>query len=158
MCREQATLLPVGKAYTRWPVLTEAAYRPRRYSIERAKLFQAVRDGIYVLLPLGAQDMVDIEAVFQTYQDQKVDLADACLVDLGKREKIRRVFTLTAATSVSTAWPMDGPFSCPPIRPTPYLIASLARCYSETQRFPNRSGPTPQRHVAVDVWPPDGTG
>jgi predicted nucleic acid-binding protein len=93
-CREQAKLLPVGKAYTCWPVLTEAAYRLRRYPIDRAKLFQAVRDGIYVLLPLGAQDMVDIEAVFQTYQDQEVDLADACLVHLANREKITRIFTL----------------------------------------------------------------
>ena len=93
-CRDQAKLLPVGKAYTCWPVLTEAAYRLRRYPTERAKLFQAVRDGLYVLLPLGVNDIADIEAVFQTYYDQDVDLADACLVHLANREKIQRVFTL----------------------------------------------------------------
>lgn len=93
-CREQARNLPVGKACTCWPVLTEAAYRLRRYPRERAKLFEAVRDGIYVLLPLGAQDMADIEAVFRTYHDQEVDLADACLVHLANREKITRIFTL----------------------------------------------------------------
>ncbi|MFO7902837.1 MAG: PIN domain-containing protein [Pirellulaceae bacterium] len=94
MCREQAKLLPVGKAYTCWPVLTEAAYRLRRYPVKRSKLFQAVRDEIYVLLPLGARDMVDIEAVFQTYHDQEVDLADACLVHLANREQITKIFTL----------------------------------------------------------------
>ena len=38
--------------------------------------------------------MVSIHADFQTYQDQEVDLADACLMHLGNREKIRRIFTL----------------------------------------------------------------
>jgi predicted nucleic acid-binding protein len=93
-CREQARNLPVGKAFTCWPVLTEAAYRLRRYPRERSKLFQAVRDGIYVLLPLDAEDMSEIEAVFRTYHDQEVDLADACLVHLANRERITRIFTL----------------------------------------------------------------
>ena len=93
-CREQAKLLPVGKAYTCWPVLTEAAYRLRRYPAERAKLFQAVRKGVYILLPLDVEDMTGVEMVFQTYSDQDVDLADACLVHLANREGIRHVFTL----------------------------------------------------------------
>ncbi len=93
-CREQARLLPIGKAYTCWPVLTEAAYLLRRYPTERGKLFQAVRDGVYVLLPLSADDMADIAMVFQTYDEQEVDLADACLVHLANRENIGRIFTL----------------------------------------------------------------
>lgn len=45
-CVEQAKLLPVGKAYTCWPVLTEAVYRLRHYRTERTKLLEAVRDGV----------------------------------------------------------------------------------------------------------------
>ncbi len=93
-CLEQAKLLPVGKAFTCWPVLTEASYRLRRYPTDRAKLLSAVRDGIYGLLPLHASDLDGIRAVFGTFHDQDVDLADAALVHLANRESMTRVFTL----------------------------------------------------------------
>jgi hypothetical protein len=92
-CVEQAKLLPVGKAYTCWPVLTEAIYRLRHYPIERKRLLEAVRDGIYSLLPLDANDVDGLEAILAKYGDQEVDLADACLVHLANRERIEAVFT-----------------------------------------------------------------
>jgi predicted nucleic acid-binding protein len=92
-CVEQAKLLPVGKAYTCWPVLTEAIYRLRHYSIERKRLLEAVRDGIYSLLPLDSSDVDGLDAIMTKYGDQQVDLADACLVHLANRERIDAVFT-----------------------------------------------------------------
>ncbi|MDZ4659769.1 MAG: PIN domain-containing protein [Bythopirellula sp.] len=92
-CVEQAKLLPVGKAYTCWPVITEAVYRLRKYRSERRKLLEAVRDGIYILLPLDADDIPGLDAVMTKYDDQQVDLADACLVHLANRESIEAVFT-----------------------------------------------------------------
>jgi hypothetical protein len=73
-CREQAKLLPVGKAYTCWPVLTEAAYRLRRYPAQRAKLFQAVREGVYILLPLDVEDMDNNNVkviIYQSISDRR---------------------------------------------------------------------------------------
>jgi predicted nucleic acid-binding protein len=83
-CVEQAKLLPVGKAYTCWPVITEAIYRLRLYPIERKRLLEAVRDGIYSLLPLDSNDVDGLEAIMAKYGDQQVDLADACLVQTAK--------------------------------------------------------------------------
>ncbi len=93
-CSEQAKHLPVGKAYTCWPVITEAAYRLRKHATQRADLLDAVRDGLYLLLPLDGEDIDGIKAVMSTYHDQDVDLADACLVHLADREGIGSVFTL----------------------------------------------------------------
>lgn len=93
-CIEQMNLLPVGKAYTCWPVLTEAAYMLRNRPQQRDDLLQAVIDGGLVLLRLTDRDMEGVRNIFRTYHDQDVDLADACLVHLARREGIRTVFTL----------------------------------------------------------------
>jgi uncharacterized protein len=92
-CVEEAKSLPVGKAYTCWPVITEASYRLRRHRTERTKLLEPVRDGIYIILPLDADDIDDIAAVMLKYEDQEVDLADACLVHLASREGTESIFT-----------------------------------------------------------------
>ena len=42
MCSETARLLPVGKAYTCWPVITEAAYLLRKHPRQRKSLLQAI--------------------------------------------------------------------------------------------------------------------
>lgn len=93
-CIKQMNLLPVGKAYTCWPVLTEAAYMLRNRTPQRDDLFQSVIDGDLVLLRLRERDLEGVRNVFHTYHDQDVDLADACLVHLANREGIRTVFTL----------------------------------------------------------------
>jgi uncharacterized protein len=92
-CIEQAKLLPLGKAYTCWPVITEASYRLRKYPEECTKLLESIRDGVYVLLHLDADDVPGITAIMAKYADQDVDLADACLVHLANRENIEPVFT-----------------------------------------------------------------
>jgi predicted nucleic acid-binding protein len=92
-CVETSKTLAVGKAYTCWPVITEAAYRLRRYPDRRRSLFDAVYNGDFSLSPLTSDDLPSIQMVFVQYHDQEVDLADACLVHLGNREQIETVFS-----------------------------------------------------------------
>lgn len=93
-CVEQLKTLPVGKAYTCWPVVTESAYLLRRHPAQRTKLLQAVAADEFALLPLGGKDLEGIQQVFEKYHDHEVDLADAALVHLAHREGIETVFTL----------------------------------------------------------------
>ena len=93
-CAQQAMTLPVGKAYTCWPVIAEASYLLRAYPRAREQLFQSLQQGVFVLLALTSDDLTGIRQVFSTYDDQEVDLADACLVHLANRENIEIVFTL----------------------------------------------------------------
>jgi len=92
-CAEVAKLLPVGKAYTCWPVVTEAAYLLRKHAQQRSSLLSAVQRGEFALLPLTADDIPAIDQLMSKYHDQQMDLADAALVHLGNREDIRTVFT-----------------------------------------------------------------
>lgn len=92
-CVSQAKVLPVGKAFTCWPVITEASYLLRKYPAQQGLLFSAVHDGEFVLLPLNAEDLPAVQGVFSKYHDQEVDLADAVLVHLADREDISTVFT-----------------------------------------------------------------
>ena len=92
-CRTQAELLPLGKAFKCWPVITEAAYMLRKRPEARDHLLSEVRKEEFILLPLRAPDLDGIQDVFTKYHDQDVDLADAALVHLAERENIRAVFT-----------------------------------------------------------------
>lgn len=93
-CLMQMDQLPVGKAYTCWSVLTEAVYMLRHQPKQRDDLIQSVINGDLVLLSLDEIDLSDIRQSMQTYSDQQIDLADACLLHLANREKIGAVFTL----------------------------------------------------------------
>ena len=93
-CSQQVKDLPVGKTYTCWPVITEAAYLLRRYPAHRETLFAAIADGVFGLLPLESCELPEIQDIFDKYHDQDVDLADAALVHLADRENITTVFTI----------------------------------------------------------------
>lgn len=86
--------LPVGKAYTCWPVVVEASYLLRAYPRERERLFDAIAADEFVLLPLDRDDLLRIRFVLSKYADQQIDLADAALVHLVEREGIGAIFTL----------------------------------------------------------------
>ncbi len=92
-CTQQAATLPVGKTFTCWPVITEAAYLLRRHPKEQQHLLQRVEVGDLIVLPLGPNDVPAIRQILTTYDDQEIDLADACLFHLAAREGIRSVFT-----------------------------------------------------------------
>lgn len=91
--KRQFIELPVGKSFTCWPVITEAAYLSRKYPGQRDRLLDHVAQGSFLLLNLDEQDIPGIQHVLGAYSDQAIDLADAALVYLANREGIRVVFT-----------------------------------------------------------------
>jgi predicted nucleic acid-binding protein len=91
--KRQFAELPVGKSFTCWPVITEAAYLVRRYPSQRDQLLRHVARGIFPLLNLGENDIPEIQHILHSYGDQAIDLADAAIVHLANREGIRVIFT-----------------------------------------------------------------
>lgn len=53
-----------------------------------------VERGVVELLALEARDLSRMRDLMRKYRDLPMDLADAALVAMGEREKIRRIFTL----------------------------------------------------------------
>jgi len=82
---------PLG---TVWPVLTEAMYLLSfSWKAQEALWEMFDRDAI-TLLPLAGEEMSRMRELMKKYRDLPMDLADAALVAVAEREKIRRVFTL----------------------------------------------------------------
>ena len=73
-----ATRALEGPMATVWPALTEAM----------------LEAGALRLLPLDEADTSRIAELMGKYRDLPMDLADAALVRVAEREKLRRVFTL----------------------------------------------------------------
>jgi len=93
-CALQVQSLPFGKAYTCWPVVTEAFYLLRKYPRDQQRLLDALDADEFVLLTLDRSDLQGIRDIIDKYHDQDVDLADAALVQLADREGIDVVFTI----------------------------------------------------------------
>ena len=95
-CVSVAKVLPLGKVYTCWPVLTEAAFLLKKRAGKQIpeELFNTVVSHRIELLTVGWMDLPGIQDVYTKYPDQDVDLADAMLVHLAERENINAVFTL----------------------------------------------------------------
>jgi len=94
VCTEQMASLPVGKVYTCWPVITEAAYMLRKRPEQRTDLLQAVINGELSILRLRDRDIKPVRDIFAKYHDQQIDFADACLLHLADRENIEAIFTI----------------------------------------------------------------
>ena len=94
VCKEAAKQLPVGKAFTCWPVITEAAYLLRRYPDKRDSLLESVEAGEFQLVSLHGSDLPALREIFAKYHDQQIDLADAALLFLADREGLEDVFTV----------------------------------------------------------------
>jgi uncharacterized protein len=93
LAKAQFSELPLGKAYTCWPVITEAMHLIRNYPAQQDRLLARLDAGDYSLLPIGEEDIRAIREVMQNYRDQQVDLADAVLVHLANRDGIDAIFT-----------------------------------------------------------------
>ncbi len=79
---------------TVWPALTEAMYLLRfSWEAQRA-LWEMIESGVVSLLPLDAGDVPRMRELMEKYRDLPMDLADAALVRVAERERLRRVFTL----------------------------------------------------------------
>ena len=80
---------------TVWPVITEAMYLLGQVSWRaQDALWQALE--AIPTLALGDSDAQRMRALMAKYRDLPMDLADAAIVAVAERERIRSVFTLDA--------------------------------------------------------------
>ena len=82
---------PLG---TVWPVLTEAMYLLSFSWEAQTALMEMIEHGAVEILPLGASDIPRIRELMRKYRDLPMDLADAALVRVAERERLRRIFTI----------------------------------------------------------------
>jgi predicted nucleic acid-binding protein len=86
----QSVTEPLG---TVWPALTEAMYLLSFSWKAQEALWEMIERGVLAILPLE-QEVSRVRELMKKYKDLPMDLADAALVAVAEREKIRRVFTL----------------------------------------------------------------
>ena len=79
---------------TVWPVVTEAIYMLRAYWQAQDALWEMIQCGAVQILSLESDDIPRIRELMHKYRDLPMDLADAALVRVAERERLRRVFTL----------------------------------------------------------------
>ena len=82
---------PMG---TVWPVLTEAMYLLRGSRAAQRALWEMLERGAVSIVVLTSDDVPRMHELMEKYHDLPMDLADAALVRVAEREKIRRIFTL----------------------------------------------------------------
>jgi len=59
-----------------------------------AAAWRFLRSGAVVLLPITDADVPDLERLMKQYADRPMDLADATLVHLAKRESLTTIFSI----------------------------------------------------------------
>lgn len=82
---------PLG---TVWPAFTEAMYLLSFSWKAQEALWEMVDRGVVELLLLEEGDRSRMRDLMRKYRDLPMDLADAALVAVAEREKVRRIFTL----------------------------------------------------------------
>lgn len=92
-CKETFSSLsePLG---TVCPVLTEAMYLLRFSWEAQNALWEIVETGAVQILPLDRGDVPRMKEMMRRYRDLPMDFADAALVCVAERERLRRIFTL----------------------------------------------------------------
>jgi predicted nucleic acid-binding protein len=92
-CQETLSSLD-DSLVTVWPVVTEAMYLLRAYWQAQDALWEMIDTGAVEIMPLGIEDLPRMRELMRKYRDQPMDLADAALVRVAERERLRRIFTL----------------------------------------------------------------
>lgn len=82
---------PLG---TVWPAFTEAMYLLGFSWTAQDALWEFVRRRSLELLPLTKPDVERMHELMRKYRDLPMDLADAALVAVAERERVRTMFTL----------------------------------------------------------------
>lgn len=82
---------PMG---TVWPALTEAMYLLGFSWKAQDALWELVETEVVRILSLDHRDLPRMRQLMRQYRDLPMDLADAALVRVAEREKLRRVFTV----------------------------------------------------------------
>ena len=79
--------------FTVWPVVTEAMYFLSESWRGQAALWELLTSGTIALATLGEDDLKRMSALMAKYKDLPMDLADAALVRVAERDRLRYVFT-----------------------------------------------------------------
>jgi uncharacterized protein len=79
---------------TVWPALTEAMYLLNFSWRAQDALWELVLEETVRLLPVEADDHRRMRDLMKKYRMLPMDLADAALVAVAERERIRRIFTV----------------------------------------------------------------
>jgi uncharacterized protein len=79
---------------TVWPTVTEAVFLVKRSEIAQSEILRIIEDGAVQLAGLDRSDIPRIRELIAKYHDLPMDLADAALVRVAERERIRTIFTL----------------------------------------------------------------
>ena len=92
-CREAFAALnePLG---TVWPAVAEAMHLLSFSWRAQEALWEMIETGAVEILPLGIDDVPRMKELMRKYRDLPMDLADAALVRVAERERLRRIFTL----------------------------------------------------------------
>ena len=83
-----------GPLVSCWPVMTEAAWLLRKTPRAVQQLLNSIDSGFLELLPLAGAEAAAIATLMRKYEDMRPQLADAALVYLAGRERIKTIFTL----------------------------------------------------------------
>lgn len=92
-CQESLSSLD-DSLVTVWPVLTEAMDLLRAYWQAQDALWEMIESGAVQIISLGMDDIPRMRELMRKYRDLPMDLADAGLVRVAERERLRRIFTL----------------------------------------------------------------
>ena len=84
-------LLPLA---TTAAVLAELFHLLGDHPGDMAAAWRFLRSGAVVLLPITDADVPDLERLMKQYADRPMDLADAALVHLAKRESLTTIFSI----------------------------------------------------------------
>ncbi len=81
------------------PLATSAAVLTEFFHLvdhprEAASAWGLLRSGAVTVLPIGDQDLPELEVLMHRYRDRPMDFADATLVHLARRESLSTVFTV----------------------------------------------------------------
>ena len=79
---------------TAWPPVTEAMYLLGFSPEAQQALAELIERSGILVLPLDRDDLPRIRELIAKYGDLPMDFADAALVRVAERERIRRIFTL----------------------------------------------------------------
>jgi predicted nucleic acid-binding protein len=77
-----------------WPAVTEAMYLLGFSWKAQDALWELIQEETVRLLPLESADHVRMRDLMRKYRTLPMDLADAALVRVAERERLRRIFTL----------------------------------------------------------------
>jgi uncharacterized protein len=79
---------------TVWPAFTETMYLLRSSAEAQRALWDMINVGAVRFIELGHDDCPRMRELMWKYRDLPMDLADAALVRVAERERLRRVFTI----------------------------------------------------------------